>query len=428
MSSRVKTAIIIGAGPAGLTAAYELLARTDIRPVILEATADLGGISKTINHKGNRIDIGGHRFFSKSDRVMQWWTHILPLQGRPSRDDLAFGRDVPLSREPGAPDPETTDNVMLTRERISRIFFLNKFFDYPLTLGFNTLAGLGLFRTARITTSYLHGWAAPIRPERSLEDFFINRFGRQLYATFFRDYTQKVWGVPCSEISAEWGEQRVKGLSIKRALADAAKALVRRDNSVGQRAAETSLIRRFLYPKLGPGQMWSEVARLIQEKGGQILLSRKVIGLRSDGRRITAVVARDETNGSCVEMSADYVFSSMPVRDLIPALGTAVPVEVRQVAAGLIYRDFITVGLLLKRLRNPGGIAAPRGATRSPTAGSTSRSPTPGSAVSRSSTTGAPISWLTRIPSGSGWSTFALKAMTCGGCQTQDSGTWPSRR
>ncbi len=354
MTSKGPTAIVIGAGPAGLTAARELLTRTDIRPVVLEATGELGGISKTVNYKGNRIDIGGHRFFSKSDRVMRWWYDILPLQGKPARDDLACGRQVPLSTEPEAPDPETIDNVMLTRERVSRIFFLKKFFDYPLSLRLDTLAGLGLIRTGRIAASYLRSWAAPIKPERSLEDFFVNRFGRELYRTFFRDYTRKVWGVPCSGISPEWGQQRVKGLSIQRAIADAVKAILRRDDSLSQKETETSLIRRFFYPKLGPGQMWTEAARLVREHGGEIRMRHKVIGLRAEGGLITAVLARDQTSGTTVELPADYVFSSMPVRDLIAGFEPAAPAEVREVAAGLVYRDFITVGLLLRRLRHPG--------------------------------------------------------------------------
>jgi protoporphyrinogen oxidase len=268
MASKEKTAIVIGAGPAGLTAAYELLTQTDIKPIVLEATDYIGGICRTVNYKGNLIDIGGHRFFSQSDRVMRWWYNMLPLQGKPARDDIALGREVPVSQEPKAPDPETTDNVMLTRQRISRIFFLGQFFDYPLSLGYNTLKGLGPMRTSRITASYLRSWAAPIRAERSLEDFFINRFGRELYRTFFKDYTEKVWGVPCQSISADWGAQRVRGLSVKRAITDAVKALLVRDNSLSQKETETSLIRRFFYPKLGPGQMWTEVARRIKDAGG----------------------------------------------------------------------------------------------------------------------------------------------------------------
>ena len=211
-----RTAIIIGAGPAGLTAAYELAHKTDIQPIVYEATGDIGGISKTINYKGNRIDLGGHRFFSKSDRVMEWWQNILPLQGAPARDDIILGRDIELSTAPDAPDPEKADRVMLVRRRVSRIFFLGRFFDYPVTLNFNTLANLGPGRVARIGLSYVKSALSQIRPEKTLEDFLINRFGKELYATFFRDYTEKVWGVPPSGIKPEWGAQRIKGLSITR--------------------------------------------------------------------------------------------------------------------------------------------------------------------------------------------------------------------
>lgn len=350
-----ETAIIVGAGPAGLTAAYELLERTNIKPIVLEATGDIGGISKTVNYKGNRIDIGGHRFFSKSDRVLQWWYNIMPLQGSPPGDDTAPGWGASAPCDPAATDPEKTDKVLLVRDRVSRILFLGKLFDYPLSLGFDTLSGLGLLRTSRITLSYIKSWARPIKPERSLEDFFVNRFGRELYATFFRDYTEKVWGVPCARIPPEWGEQRVKGLSIRRALIDAARAVLARDGSVSQKQVETSLIRRFLYPKLGPGQMWEEVARIIEERGGEIHLGHRVTGLKSHGRKLTAVVVQEGTSGRTSERSGDYFFSTMPVKDLVAALTPSAPEDVRQVADGLVYRDFITVGLLLKRLRIDGG-------------------------------------------------------------------------
>jgi len=346
-----KKAIIVGAGPAGLTAAYELLNKTKIKPIIYEMSGDVGGISKTVVYKGNRIDIGGHRFFSKSERVMNWWLNILPLQGAPARDDNILDRDVPLSKESGAPDPEKTDKVMLVRERLSRIFFLKKFFDYPLSLGFNTLSGLGLIRVIKITMSYIKSRIFPIRPEKSLEDFFINRFGRELYLTFFKDYTQKVWGVPCSKIGAEWGVQRIKGLSISRAIAHAAKSIFRRDYSMAQEKTETSLIKRFIYPKYGPGQMWEEVAEIVKAKGGELHLKHKVVGLKSKGDRIVEAQIRDEITGEVTTARADYFFSTMPVVDLIEAIGECAPEDVRQVAQGLSYRDFITVGLLLKKLR-----------------------------------------------------------------------------
>jgi protoporphyrinogen oxidase len=359
----MKRAIIIGAGPAGLTAAYELLDRTDIAPIVFEASDAIGGISRTVVHKGNRIDIGGHRFFSKSKRVMDWWLNIMPLQGSPSRDDLALGRTVPVagpcSRRPlraaapvttPAPDPERHDAVMLTRSRLSRIFYLRKFFSYPVTLSAQTVRHLGLPRMFRIGVSYLLARLAPIRQEKSLEDFFINRFGRELYGTFFKDYTEKVWGVPCNVIKPEWGAQRIKGLSITRALLHAIRGLGGRDRSVRQQGVETSLIEQFMYPKLGPGQMWEEVARQVVANGGELQAQQRCVGMRAGSGRVTSVLVEDVATGQVVEHEADYVFSTMPVQELIAGMRGDVPANVRDVAAGLCYRDFITVGLLLDKL------------------------------------------------------------------------------
>ena len=327
--SSSKIAIIIGAGPAGLTAAFELLNKTDIKPIIFEQTEDIGGISKTVNYKGNRIDIGGHRFFSKSDRVMQFWLNLFPI---------------------GA-DPEKQDKVMLLRKRISRILFMRKFFDYPISLTLRTVANLGIFRTFKITLSYIKARIFPIKEEKSLEHFLINRFGRELYKTFFKDYTEKVWGVSCDKIRPEWGAQRIKGLSITRAIKHAVKAVVRRDMSIGQKEIETSLISQFLYPKYGPGQLWEEVADIVKSKGGQIYLSHKVVGIKSQNDKIISLKVKNEKTGEQKEFKADFVFSSMPVRDLIEAMGQNVPQNVRKIAAGLCYRDFITVGLLVKKMK-----------------------------------------------------------------------------
>ena len=340
-----KKAIIIGAGPAGLTAAYELLERSDVIPVVFEMTGDIGGISKTVNHNGNRIDIGGHRFFSKSARVMDWWQRILPAQG-PNPGD--------------GPDPEQTDRVMLVRSRLSRILFGQRLYDYPLSLSPATLMRLGLGRTARIGAGYLHARLFPRKPEKSLEDFFINRFGKTLYETFFRDYTQKVWGVPCSKIEPEWGAQRVKGLSIGRAVAHALKAAFRRDTSLAQKSTETSLIERFLYPKYGPGQMWEEVARTVRKKGGEILLRNRIVGLQLTKGRASSVIVKDDATKETREVSGDYVFSTMPVKELVAGMVHDVPDEVRRVAQGLKYRDFITVGLLLKEAYEPGSSGSRR--------------------------------------------------------------------
>ena len=324
-----KTAIIIGAGPAGLTAAFELLDKTDIKPIIFEQSGDIGGISKTVNYKGNRIDIGGHRFFSKSDRVMKFWLDIIPLQG----------------------EREKNDDVMLLRRRISRIFFMRKFFDYPISLTIKTVFNLGLLRTFVIGLSYIKARAFKIKEEKSLEDFLINRFGRELYKTFFKDYTQKVWGVSCDKIQPEWGAQRIKGLSIARAIKHAVKAAVRRDASIGQKEIETSLITQFLYPKFGPGQLWEKVAEIVKSKGGQIYLNHKVTGVEHRGNKVISLKVRNEKNNEQKIFEADSVFSSMPVKDLIEAMGQNVPQNVKEVGAGLCYRDFITVGLLVKKLK-----------------------------------------------------------------------------
>lgn len=357
-----KTAIIIGAGPAGLTAAYELLDKTDIKPIIYEMTEDIGGISKTVKYKGNRIDIGGHRFFSKNDRVMEWWQNIMPLQGAPAKDDAALGREVPLcqeclKREIGhkpqkiaAPDPEKEDKVMLNRGRLSRIYFLRKFFNYPITLNSNTILNLGALRMLKIGLSYAKIVLAPIKDEKTLEDFYINRFGRELYSTFFDDYNVKLWGVPCSEIKPDFGAQRVKGLSITKVITHAVKSKFSKDDSIEQKKVETSLIEQFMYPKFGPGQIWEEVARIIKENGGEIHHKHEVIGIEHEDGKVKRIKIKDVSTGDLKTQEGDFFFSTMPVKDLINAMGE-VPANVKDIAGGLMYRDFITVGLLLNELK-----------------------------------------------------------------------------
>lgn len=347
----VRKAVIIGAGPAGLTAGLELLERTDVKPVIYEMTDEIGGISRTVNYKGNRIDIGGHRFFSKSDTVMNWWQKIMPLQGAPARDDIILNRSVPTPGNPDTDDPEKTDNVLLIRRRLSRIFFLQKFFDYPISLNINTISNLGLTRIVKTGISYIRSGLFKINPEKSLEDFFINRFGRELYLTFFKDYTEKVWGVPCYHIKPEWGAQRIKGLSITSAIIHAIRNAFSKDTSIDQKNTETSLIEQFTYPKLGPGQMWEEVARLIKKKGGEIHTGHHVTGLKSSGDRITEARIINTATGESSAVNGDFFFSTMPVKDLIAGIDGNVPEAARTVAAGLIYRDFVTVGLLLKKMK-----------------------------------------------------------------------------
>ncbi len=354
---RKKTAIIVGAGPAGLTAAYELLEKTDIQPIIFEASDDIGGISKTVRYKGNRIDIGGHRFFSKSDRVMQWWDKILPIQGMPTKDQKAIeikyqGKARSIDLNPDGPDPETEDNVMLIRSRLSRIYYLQSFFDYPVALNPQTIKNLGLKRIIRSGFSYSKARLFPIKPEKSLEDFFINRFGKELYLTFFKDYTEKVWGISCAEISPDWGAQRIKGLSISKALAHAAKSIYKKTSDVAQKDTETSLIERFLYPKYGPGQMWEVVADIVRKRGGKIHMNHEAVGFINKGAKITGIKIKDMKTGKITEHHGDYYFSTMPIKDLINAFeGDTVPPRIHKIADGLMYRDFITVGLLLNKLK-----------------------------------------------------------------------------
>ena len=392
-----RRAIIIGAGPAGLTAALELLRRTDILPIILEASEEIGGISRTIRYKGNRMDIGGHRFFSKSDRVMQWWMDLMPPEvaaGEPSTISYQGKQrlvtvparlpEEPVLRGVGPLDPrarieaENTDTgpgsllselagtvvaaapadpdlVMLIRPRKSRIYYLRKFFDYPIRLTATTLANLGVTRTLRVGLSYLWSRIRKITPERSLEDFLINRFGRELYLTFFKSYTEKVWGTPCDRISAEWGAQRIKGLSLSTAVKHFLHNALRRRpaGDLAQKDTDTSLIERFLYPKFGPGQLWEHVADLIRAAGGEIHVGCKVVEIAcgSEPQRRISSVAVLTSNGLRESFAGDLFFSTMPIQDLVHAMDAPVPSRVREISDGLQYRDFITVGLLTRKLR-----------------------------------------------------------------------------
>lgn len=335
-----QTAIIIGAGPAGLTAAYELLRRTNIKPIILEENDFIGGISATLQYKNNRIDMGGHRFFSKSDRVMNWWLDVLPLQGKPSKDDIILNRPVELSNKKNAPDPAQTNRVMLKRPRLSRIFYLKTFFSYPVSLNLNTVKGLGLWRMFKIGCSYLKALVFPIKPEKSLEDFMINRFGRELYRTFFKDYTEKLWGIDCNQISAEWGAQRIKGISILKVIKQVLIGFIGKKG----KAVETSFIESFFYPKFGPGHMWETVAQDILDMGGQIFLNEKVVQIQKENNTLKNVIT-----ASGKKFEGDIFISTMPVKDLADALND-VPPEVKKVADGLMYRDFRVVGVLLNKL------------------------------------------------------------------------------
>jgi protoporphyrinogen oxidase len=358
-----KTAVIAGAGPAGLTTAFELLQRTGVRPIVFDLDSQVGGISKTINYRGNRMDLGGHRFFSKSDWVMSWWQNLLPVAAGEQQDGTPFkltyqGQERSLAAsEACAADVE---NVMLVRSRLSRIFYRRRFFDYPLKLNGATLGNLGPAYTAAVGASYLKARLAPRSPEITLEDFLVNRFGDKLYRTFFKDYTEKVWGVPCAEISAEWGAQRIKGLSVSKALWHAVSKPFKGAVDTAQKGTETSLIERFLYPRLGPGQMWEVAAQRIVAAGGTICLRHRVVGIQRVGTCVASVDVRDEASGEVRRVPCDYFISTMPVKELTELLQPE-DTQVLSTAAALPYRDFMTAGLLLKRMRAGHGARAANG-------------------------------------------------------------------
>lgn len=335
-----KTAIIIGAGPAGLTAAYQLLKTTDIKPLILEESPYIGGISRTAEHNGNRMDIGGHRFFSKSEQVNDLWKELMPLQGAPSFDDIKTGTEKDLS--PDGPDPEKDDRVFLLRNRVSRIFYLRKFFDYPISLKPETFINMGLKRTMKAGFGYIHSCISK-KEETSLENFYINRFGKPLYEMFFEDYTEKLWGINPSHISADWGAQRVKGLSLTKAVLNVITKPFKKSGQV-----ETSLIEQFYYPKKGPGQLWEALATEVENLGGVILKSNCVKTIDVKDNKICGIGV--ETADGLKKYKADYYISTMPVKDLIEGMGDTVPEDIHNIATELPYRDFITVGLLVDKL------------------------------------------------------------------------------
>lgn len=353
-ASQKKKAIIIGAGPAGLTAAFELLTRTDIIPIILERSEYIGGISKTLNYKGNRIDIGGHRFFSKSDRVMNWWMNVLPVADAPDTSFLIGYQNKTKEIRTGQQlPPADADKVMLIRKRLSRIYYLKQFFDYPVSLSMSTISKLGALKMMKIGTSYIWARLLPIKNETTLEQFLINRFGKELYRTFFKDYTEKVWGASCKDIPSEWGAQRIKKLTVGKAILHAIKSQTRSGNNkdIAQKGTETSLIEQFLYPKLGPGQLWEEVARIVQELGGEIHLHEAAETIAHHNNNVVSITTKNRLTGNTTTHEGDYFFSTMPVKHLVAGMIPAAPEAVRRIADGLLYRDFITVGLLLSELK-----------------------------------------------------------------------------
>ena len=338
----MKRVFIIGAGPAGLTAAYELLNKSnEYEVIILEESDCFGGISRTVNYKGNRMDMGGHRFFSKVPEVNEWWEKMLPTQGALPYDDVVLNRTSTTVQ--GGPNPEKVDRVMLRRNRLSRIFFNSKFFDYPVSLKFATIKNMGFGTTLVVGFSYIKTIFHK-REEKSLEDFYINRFGKKLYSMFFENYTENLWGRHPSEISPEWGAQRVKGLSIKAVLKDIFGKIFNKKN----RKVETSLIEEFAYPKLGPGQLWDLTAADFEKMGGTIIKNAKVVNIQKDGDNVVTGLVY-EKDGQRITVNGDYIISSMPVKDLVMGMND-VPKQYAKIAEGLPYRDYMTVGVLIPHL------------------------------------------------------------------------------
>jgi protoporphyrinogen oxidase len=295
---------IVGAGPAGLTAAYELV-KQGIIPVVLEKGDKVGGLARTETYKGYRFDIGGHRFYTKVEAVQQLWQEVL-------------------------------GNDFIKVPRLSRIFYRGRFFNYPIS-AFNTLFNLGIIESALIILSYLKVRIWPLREEATFEQWVINRFGERLYKTFFKTYTEKVWGIPCSEIQADWAAQRIKGLSLTTAIVNAL---------FGSNDTKT-LIKEFDYPALGPGMMWEKFAEAVEKKDGKVYLDTKVISFEREGNKIQSITA--EHNGELVQYSAENFITSMPISALVARLQPQPPAEVLHAARSLKYRDFLIVSLILDR-------------------------------------------------------------------------------
>ena len=339
----MRTIVIIGAGPAGLTAAYQLLKdNSDIRLFIIEKESQVGGISKTAIHNGNRIDLGGHRFFSKDANINKIWLDILRLQGKEISEEIEKSQLYSYS---GDADPNISDDVMLLRRRVSRIYYDGKFFDYPISLDIDTLKKLGLLTSVRCALGYL--WSCLFkRKGDSLEDFYINRFGKPLYKLFFKEYTTKLWGVSPSQLDATWGAQRVKKLSLSKMVF----GFVAKSLNKNYSAKDTSLIEQFYYPKFGPGQLWENMAKKIELSGGTILYNSICTKINIKNNKINSINFKTINDGE-KSIECDYLISSMPIKDLISNLSLDIPEKIIDIATNLPYRDFITVGVLVDQLK-----------------------------------------------------------------------------
>ena len=315
--SRNKIVVIIGAGPAGLTAAYKLLTETNyIKPIIFETDREPGGIAKTLFYKGNGIDLGGHRLFSKNNDIKELWLEFLPLNK----------------------NTDENENIMLIRKRFSEILYDRKLFDYPIKLSFKTFKNMGLKKTFKSGIDYIKSSLFK-RKELTLEDFIINRFGKALYSMFFEGYTEKVWGRHPNKISKEWGEQRIKSLSLSNVILNAL--------HLNGFHKETSLIDKFWYPKYGCGQLWNLMSDKIISLGGEIHYNCPVINIENSSDTIKTVMVNK--NGNIENINCTACFSSMPIKDLLNIMCNT-PSEILSISNNLPYRDYMLVGLELNNI------------------------------------------------------------------------------
>jgi protoporphyrinogen oxidase len=342
----LKKIVIVGAGPAGLTAAFELSKTKKYHITVIEAASQVGGISKTINFNGNLIDIGGHRFFSKSQKVLSWWTQFLPIIDTTNHVEIGYHAKT---QNLDSILQKNSEDGMLIRKRASRIYFNKKLFDYPLKINPKLFVNLGLIRSARIVYGILHARLFPIKEERNLEDFFINNFGRELYQTFFKGYTEKVWGKACTELSSEWGRQRIKSLKIRDIVIHSLRKVLIQLNKRKDR--KHTLIERFLYPAKGPGMLWEKVAESCVDAGVTLLLETTVTRIHNSSAITTGVsyVSR-ASSAKETSLECDALFSTMPLKHLFEAFQYKAPAGVDAIAKNLEYRDFLIVGLELHQL------------------------------------------------------------------------------
>ena len=349
-TSKRQHVCIIGAGPAGLTAAYELQQHSDCAITLFEKTEAIGGISQTVNYRGNRIDIGGHRFFSKSEWVMRWWFNILPIRNS-EKNIVTSYQNKQSSIDTTNYIDDSAEDFFEVRPRKSRIFYRRRFFDYPVKFNLNTLLSFGILKSLRIGMSLIYIRFFPIKNEKNLEDFYINRFGKELYLTFFKDYTKKVWGTECRNLSAEWGRQRIKDVSLRKMIRHQLRSILSpAKQGIGNKEVEQSLTEYFLYPPKGPGQLWAKVVNELDKSRVDVQFNTEVLHFDINDHLVSKVHYRD-SYGVVQEQRFDAIFSTMPLKHVFRGFGNQVDPAIRHTATNLPYRDFLIVGLLLKRLK-----------------------------------------------------------------------------